>query len=62
MTMMGRSEERRRILDLLALGTINVDQASELLKALGPSKDEILPLPPVTPPRAVFVIQFSEER
>jgi hypothetical protein len=53
MAIMARSEERRRILDLLALGTINVDQASELLKALGPSKEETLPLPPVTPPRAV---------
>ncbi|HET8984181.1 MAG TPA: hypothetical protein VFN03_00345 [Trueperaceae bacterium] len=50
---MARSEERRRILDLLALGTINVDQASELLKALGPSKEESLALPPLAPPRAV---------
>lgn len=44
--IVSRSEERRRILDLLALGTINVEQAAELLKALGPSKEETLPLPP----------------
>lgn len=49
---MSRSEERRRILDLLAAGSINVDQAAELLKALGPSKEERLPLPPTTPVRA----------
>jgi len=41
-----KSEERRRILDLLAAGSINVDQASDLLKALGPSQAESLPLPP----------------
>lgn len=44
---MARSEERRRILDLLALGSITVDQATELLKALGPTQAETLPLPPV---------------
>jgi len=46
-----RSEERRRVLDLLALGNINVEQAAELLKALGPSKEETLPLPPEAPSR-----------
>lgn len=43
---MSKSEERRRVLDLLAAGSINVEQASELLKALGPSQAETLPLPP----------------
>lgn len=46
MMIVSRSEERRRILDLLAVGSINVEQAAELLKALGPSKEETLPLPP----------------
>ncbi|HLU82254.1 MAG TPA: hypothetical protein VKZ43_02525 [Trueperaceae bacterium] len=46
MMAVARSEERRRILDLLALGTINVEQAASLLKALGPSKEETMPLPP----------------
>jgi hypothetical protein len=59
--IMARSEERRRILDLLAVGTINVDQASELLKALGPSKEEALALPPAIaramPPVAPHVQQ-----
>lgn len=49
MMIVSRSEERRRVLDMLALGTINVEQAAELLKALGPSKEETLPLPPATP-------------
>lgn len=47
---MSKSEERRRVLDLLAAGSITVDQASDLLKALGPSQAESLPLPP---PRAI---------
>ncbi|HEX7001653.1 MAG TPA: hypothetical protein VF164_08155 [Trueperaceae bacterium] len=43
---MASSEERRRILDLLAAGKVNADQAASLLKALGPTPAESLPLPP----------------
>lgn len=31
---------------MLSVGTLNVEQAADLLKALGPSKEESLPLPP----------------
>ncbi|HKI59368.1 MAG TPA: hypothetical protein VKA00_09150 [Trueperaceae bacterium] len=34
---MNASEERRRILDMLAAGQISADQAAELLEAIGPS-------------------------
>lgn len=37
---MAKSEERRRVLDMLAMGQINVEQATALLKALGPSAAE----------------------
>jgi len=40
------SNERKRILDMLAAGKINVEQATALLKALGPTPAESLPLPP----------------
>jgi hypothetical protein len=43
------SNERKRILDLLAAGRINVEQATALLKALGPTPAESLPLPPRRP-------------
>lgn len=56
---MAKSEERRRVLDMLAAGQINVEQATALLKALGPSMAEAMssaparrePLdPPAAPP------------
>lgn len=37
-----KSEERRRVLDMLAMGLINVEQATSLLKALGPSAAEAM--------------------
>lgn len=50
---MASSEERRRILDLLAAGKLNADQAASLLKALGPTPAESLPRPPAPrPPEA----------
>lgn len=45
------SNERRKILDMLAAGQITVEQATELLKALGPAAT---PRPP-EPPRAVMM-------
>ena len=39
---MAKSEERRRVLDMLAAGQINVEQATALLKALGPSQAEAM--------------------
>ncbi len=41
-------EERKKVLDMLAAGQINVDQASELLRALGdgPSAASVAPPPP----------------
>lgn len=47
---MASSNERRRILDLLAAGKINVEQATALLKALGPTPAETMPLPPQRDP------------
>lgn len=47
---MASSEERRRILDLLAAGKVNADQAASLLKALGPTPAESLPRPPAPRP------------
>lgn len=43
---MASSNERKRILDMLAAGKLNVEQATALLKALGPTPAESLPLPP----------------
>lgn len=42
---MNASEERRRILDMLASGQISADQAAELLEAIGPAE----PSPPPAP-------------
>lgn len=52
---MGVSEERKRVLDLLANGKISVDDATALLKALGPTPAEAYaaPLPPEPPTAAV---------
>ncbi len=47
---MASSNDRRRILDMLAAGKVTADQAAVLLKALGPTPAESLPLPPM--PRA----------
>lgn len=35
---MNANEERRRILDMLAAGQVSVDQAAELLEAIGPGR------------------------
>lgn len=43
---MASSNERKRILDMLAAGKVNVEQATALLKALGPTPAESLPMPP----------------
>lgn len=45
---MSVSEERKRVLDLLASGKISVEDATSLLKALGPTPAEVYaaPLPP----------------
>jgi len=42
-------DERKKVLDMLAAGQINVDQASELLRALGDAPIGAAP-PPPTPP------------
>lgn len=47
---MAVSNERRRILDMLAAGKLDVEQATALLKALGPTPAESLPLPPTRVP------------
>ena len=46
-------DERKKVLDMLAAGQINVDQASELLRALGdaPSATGAAPSPPPPPAR-----------
>ncbi len=63
---MAVSDERKRVLDMLASGKISVDDATSLLKALGPTPaeafgataapsmagDRDLPPPPPTPPAA----------
>lgn len=51
---MGVSEERKRVLDMLAGGKISVDDATALLKALGPTPAEAYaaPLPPEPPAAA----------
>lgn len=47
---MGVSEERKRVLDLLASGKISVDDATSLLKALGPTPAEAYRGPSVPVP------------
>ncbi len=51
---MPAQEERKKVLDMLAAGQINVDQASELLRALGdaPRVVSVGAPPPPPPPRA----------
>ncbi len=44
---MNASEERRRILDMLAAGQISADQAAELLEAVGPGTAPSSPAAPV---------------
>jgi len=46
---MAAQDERKKVLDMLAAGQINVDQASELLRALGDAPIGAAP-PPPTPP------------
>ena len=43
---MAAQEERKKVLDMLAAGQINVDQASELLRALGDAPVGAVPPPP----------------
>jgi len=43
---MSDRDERRKILDMLAAGQIDADQATELLKALGSPKPPTPPSPP----------------
>lgn len=43
---MNASEERRRILDMLAAGQISADQAAELLEAVGPGSAPASSAPP----------------
>ncbi len=47
---MPAQDERKKVLDMLAAGQINVDQASELLRALG-DPPRAAPEPPPAPPR-----------
>ena len=47
---MPAQDERKKVLDMLAAGQINVDQASELLRALG-EPPRVDPEPPPPPPR-----------
>jgi hypothetical protein len=50
---MPAQEERKKVLDMLAAGQINVDQASELLRALGDAPRVVsVGAPPPPPPRA----------
>ena len=53
---MAESEDRRRILDMLAAGSISVDAAANLLKALGgpPAAPPALPGPKRTGPARVL--------
>jgi len=46
---MAENEDRRRILDMLAAGTISVDEAANLLKALGPGTPGRAIEPPAPP-------------
>jgi hypothetical protein len=43
---MNVSDERRRILDMLAAGQITADQAAELLEAIGPGREAAPSAPP----------------
>jgi hypothetical protein len=45
---MSRNEERKRILDLLAAGQIDAQQANDLLTALGSDPEPALPPAPAT--------------
>jgi hypothetical protein len=45
-------DERKKVLDMLAAGQINVDQASELLRALGDAPSATGAVPPPPPPPA----------
>lgn len=45
---MNENNERRKILDMLAAGQVSVEQATELLKALGPVA-AVPPTPPIPP-------------
>ena len=47
---MAAQDERKKVLDMLAAGQINVDQASELLRALGDGPVGAAPPPPPPPP------------
>jgi hypothetical protein len=46
---MAAQDERKKVLDMLAAGQINVDQASELLRALGDAPSGAAPPPPPPP-------------
>ena len=48
---MAAQDERKKVLDMLAAGQINVDQASELLRALGDGPRDASAPPPPPPPR-----------
>jgi hypothetical protein len=49
---MAVQDERKKVLDMLAAGQINVDQASELLRALGDAPSATGAAPPPPPPPA----------
>ena len=49
---MAAQDERKKVLDMLASGQISVDQASELLRALGDGPIGSAPPPPPPPPPA----------
>ncbi|MFU8887291.1 MAG: SHOCT-like domain-containing protein [Trueperaceae bacterium] len=48
---MAAQDERKKVLDMLAAGQINVDQASELLRALGDGPSGSASPPPPPPAR-----------
>lgn len=48
---MAVQDERKKVLDMLAAGQINVDQASELLRALGDAPSATSAAPPPPPAR-----------
>ena len=50
---MPAQDERKKVLDMLAAGQINVDQASELRRALGDAPRAVPPPPPPPPPPRV---------
>lgn len=47
---MAVQDERKKVLDMLAAGQINVDQATELLRALGDAPSATGAAPPSPPP------------